>query len=123
MFLSTTSPGSFSAEAGGTGAGWLAVFVTVKVKPELEAEFIEATLENCRESGKEEHVAQFQLSQRAGTPSTFTMLEVFTDPDAGPAAHKATPHYAAWRDAVQPMMAEPRSSVKMKVLVLGAKTR
>ena len=29
-----------------------------------------------------------------------------------PAAHKETAHYLTWRDAVAPMMAEPRSSVK-----------
>jgi quinol monooxygenase YgiN len=28
------------------------------------------------------------------------------------AAHKETAHYAAWRDAVAPMMAEPRSSTR-----------
>lgn len=33
-----------------------------------------------------------------------------------PAVHKATPHYAAWRDAVAEMMAEPRSSVRYAAL-------
>jgi quinol monooxygenase YgiN len=28
------------------------------------------------------------------------------------AAHKATPHYALWRDTVAEMMAESRTSVK-----------
>jgi autoinducer 2-degrading protein len=27
-------------------------------------------------------------------------------------AHKETAHYAAWRDAVAPMMAQPRTNVK-----------
>ena len=27
-------------------------------------------------------------------------------------AHKATAHYAAWRDTVAPMMAQPRTGVK-----------
>jgi quinol monooxygenase YgiN len=29
-----------------------------------------------------------------------------------PAQHKATAHYAAWRDTVAPLMSEPRQSVK-----------
>ena len=33
-----------------------------------------------------------------------------------PAAHKATAHYATWRDAVEPMMAEPRRSTKYEAL-------
>ena len=32
------------------------------------------------------------------------------------AAHKATAHYAAWRDAVAPLMAEPRSSTKYRAV-------
>ena len=33
-----------------------------------------------------------------------------------PAAHKETKHYQTWRDAVAPMMAEPRASVKFGYL-------
>jgi (4S)-4-hydroxy-5-phosphonooxypentane-2,3-dione isomerase len=39
------------------------------------------------------------------------LIEVYRTPEA-PAAHKDTAHYAKWRDAVAPMMADPRSSVK-----------
>ena len=38
-------------------------------------------------------------------------MEVYRSQEAT-AAHKETAHYAKWRDAVAPMMAEPRSSVK-----------
>jgi quinol monooxygenase YgiN len=38
-------------------------------------------------------------------------VEAYRTPDAS-AAHKETKHYQAWRDAVAPMMAVPRSSVK-----------
>jgi autoinducer 2-degrading protein len=41
-----------------------------------------------------------------------TMLtECYRTPD-DPARHKETAHYAKWRDAVESMMAEPRSSIK-----------
>jgi quinol monooxygenase YgiN len=39
------------------------------------------------------------------------LIEVYRTPEAA-AAHKETPHYAKWRDAVATMMAEPRHSVK-----------
>jgi quinol monooxygenase YgiN len=39
------------------------------------------------------------------------LIEVYRSTDAA-AAHKATAHYATWRDTVAPLMAEPRTSVK-----------
>jgi autoinducer 2-degrading protein len=39
------------------------------------------------------------------------LVEIYRDADAA-AAHKATEHYPVWRDAVAPMMAEPRQGVK-----------
>jgi quinol monooxygenase YgiN len=39
------------------------------------------------------------------------LVEVYRDASAA-AAHKETKHYPVWRDAVAPMMAEPRFSVK-----------
>jgi autoinducer 2-degrading protein len=39
------------------------------------------------------------------------LVEAYRTREA-PAAHKETAHYARWRDAVAPMMAEPRSSEK-----------
>jgi autoinducer 2-degrading protein len=43
--------------------------------------------------------------------SVAELIEVYRTPEAA-AAHKETAHYAKWRDAVAPMMAEPRQSVK-----------
>ena len=38
-------------------------------------------------------------------------MEVYRTAD-DPAKHKETAHYAAWRDTVAPMMAEPRTNIK-----------
>jgi quinol monooxygenase YgiN len=38
-------------------------------------------------------------------------MEVYRTPEDA-ARHKETTHYPVWRDAVQPMMAEPRHSLK-----------
>jgi autoinducer 2-degrading protein len=43
------------------------------------------------------------------------LVEVYRDAEA-PAAHKLTPHYATWRDAVVGMMAEPRASTRFSAV-------
>ena len=49
--------------------------------------------------------------QQADDPDRFVLYEVYRD-EAGAKAHKETPHYARWAEAVVPWMAEPRRSVK-----------
>ena len=89
----------------------LIVHVHVHVKPECVAAFKEATLANARASLKEPGVARFDVVQQKDDPARFVLVEAYRSVEAT-AAHKATAHYAAWRDRVEPMMAEPRSSVK-----------
>src|SRR4026209_10520 len=89
----------------------LVVHVHVRVKPEHVAAFKEATLQNARASLSEPGIARFDVVQQPADPTRFGLVEVYRTA-AAPAAHKETTHYAAWRDAVAPMMAEPRSSVK-----------
>ena len=89
----------------------LVVHVQVQVKPECVAEFLAATLENARQSVQEPGIARFDVVQRTDDPTCFVLVEVYRSTEAA-AAHKATSHYAVWRDAVAPMMAVPRTSVK-----------
>ena len=89
----------------------LVVHVHVHVKPEYVEAFKQASIANARESLKEPGIARFDLVQQQDDPARFVLVEVYRTPEA-PAAHKETRHYQAWRDAVAPMMAEPRSSVK-----------
>lgn len=89
----------------------LIVHVHVRVKPGMEDAFLAATKANAEASRREPGVAQFDVFRQADDPSRFLLIEVYRTPDA-PAAHKATAHYAAWRDTVADMMAEPRVSVK-----------
>jgi (4S)-4-hydroxy-5-phosphonooxypentane-2,3-dione isomerase len=89
----------------------LIVHVYVHVKPEAVAAFQAASLANARQSILEPGIARFDVIQQADDPARFVLVEVYRTPEA-PAAHKATAHYAAWRDAVEPLMAEPRHSVK-----------
>jgi (4S)-4-hydroxy-5-phosphonooxypentane-2,3-dione isomerase len=89
----------------------LIVHVKVKVKPEFVDAFVKATVENARNSIREPGVARFDVVQQQHDRSRFVLVEAYRTDDA-PAKHKETAHYQAWRDAVAPMMAEPRSSVK-----------
>jgi len=89
----------------------LIVHVLVRAKPECIEVFKAATLENARHSVREPGVARFDVVQQADDPTRFVLVEAYRTPEA-PAQHKATAHYAKWREAVEPMMAEPRSSVK-----------
>ena len=87
------------------------VHVNIRVKPEHLEPFKQATLANARASVQEPGVARFDVVQQADDPTRFVLVEVYRSVEAN-AAHKETKHYATWRDAVAPMMAEPRSSVK-----------
>ena len=89
----------------------LVVHVHISVKPECVAAFQEATIANARESLKEPGIARFDLIQQTDAPARFVIVEAYRNADA-PAKHKETRHYQIWRDAVAPMMAEPRVSVK-----------
>jgi len=89
----------------------LIVHVHARVKPELIEAFKEATITNARHSVQEPGVARFDVIQQADDPARFVLVEVYRTSDA-PAQHKETAHYIIWRDAVTPMMAEPRTSVK-----------
>ena len=92
-------------------ANMLIVQVNVRVKPECVEAFRAATVENARQSVRESGIARFDVLQQSDDPTRFVLIEVYRTADA-PAAHKATSHYQVWRDAVAPMMAEPRGSVK-----------
>jgi autoinducer 2-degrading protein len=89
----------------------LIVHVFVQVRPETVDAFVAATLENARNSVQEPGVVRFDVVQQADDPTRFVLMEIYRTAE-DPARHKGTAHYAAWRDAVEPMMAEPRRSVK-----------
>lgn len=97
------------------GVPVLIVHVHVHVKPDDVEGFAAATLENARHSREEPGVVRFDVVQQADDPTRFVLVEIYRGAD-DPARHKATAHYAVWRDAVEPMMAEPRRSVKYRAL-------
>jgi len=89
----------------------LVVHVHVRVKPECLEAFKAASLANAGASVREPGIARFDVVQQTDDPTRFVLVEAYRTV-AAPAAHKETAHYATWRDAVAPMLAEPRTSVK-----------
>lgn len=87
------------------------VHVYVHVTPESVDAFAAASLENADHSVDEPGISRFDVIQQQDDPTRFMLVEVYRDA-AAMVAHKETAHYATWRDAVAPMMAEPRRSVK-----------
>jgi quinol monooxygenase YgiN len=97
----------------------LIIHVHVHVKPEAAEAFAAASLENARNSVQEPGVVRFDVIRQADDPTRFVLQEIYRAADA-PARHKETAHYAAWRDAVESMMAEPRRSVRYRAVAPDA---
>jgi quinol monooxygenase YgiN len=93
----------------------LVVHVYVRVKPESVEDFRQATIENARSSVQEPGIARFDVVQQQDDATRFVLIEVYRTTEA-PAAHRETAHYAKWRDAVAPMMAEPRQRMQFNAV-------
>jgi len=89
--------------------------VHIVVKPEAIEPFIEATLENHRQSVREPGNLRFDILQHRDDPSAFTLYEAYAS-DGAAAAHKQTAHYLKWRETVEPWMAKPRQGIAHDVL-------
>jgi len=88
-----------------------AVCVTVRVLSEKIEPFLQATLENARQSRQEPGNVRFDVLQAEAEPSQFFLYEVYRTKDDF-ARHQQTPHYLLWRETVAPWMATPRQGVR-----------
>ena len=89
--------------------------VYISVKPECVDDFIAASKANHQASIQEPGNHRFDFLQQEDDPTRFVFYEWY-ETDADVAAHKQTAHYAAWAQAVGPMMAEKRRGVRHKGL-------
>lgn len=88
-----------------------AVCVTVHVTPEHIQSFIQATLENARQSRLEPGNVRFDVLQAESDPARFFLYEVYREKEDF-ARHQQTPHYLRWKETVAPWMAVPRQGVR-----------
>jgi quinol monooxygenase YgiN len=91
----------------------LIAHVFVHVLPDAVDAFIEATKANAAASVQEPGIARFDVVQELDDPTRFVLVEAYRTEQAS-VDHKATAHYATWRDTVAEMMAEPRSALKYR---------
>ena len=89
--------------------------VHINVKPEFVEEFKSATLDNARNTVNEPNNRRFDALQQSDDPTKFTLYEVYAD-ESALEEHRQTSHYARWKSAVEPWMAEPRRAVKYSEL-------
>ncbi len=89
----------------------LIVHVHARVKPEFIDAFKQATILNASSSVKEPGIARFDVMQQEDDPGHFVLVEVYRNEEAT-VRHKETAHYAAWRDTVEKMLAEPRTRAR-----------
>jgi autoinducer 2-degrading protein len=84
--------------------------VKISVKPDKVDAFIEASRANHEGSVREPGNRRFDILQDPDDPTRFVLYEAYVGAEEA-AAHKQTPHYLAWRDAVAEMMDEPRQGI------------
>jgi autoinducer 2-degrading protein len=94
------------------------VAVTIFVKPENIALFIEATLDNARNTRREPGNLRFDVLQSADDPARFMLYEVYRQKEDF-AAHQQTAHYQKWKQTVADWMAQPRQGVKHQSIFFG----
>jgi quinol monooxygenase YgiN len=87
------------------------VCVSVHVVEGREDEFVAATLENAAGTRAEPGNVRFDVLRVLDGAPRFCLYEVYRE-EADFVAHQKTAHYLKWKEAVAPMMASPRSSVK-----------
>jgi autoinducer 2-degrading protein len=85
--------------------------VHVHVAAEHVDTFTDATRANHEASIREPGNLRFDVLRSTDDPTRFVLYEAYVD-EAAAKAHKETPHYAAWRSAVEPWMAEARQGIR-----------
>jgi len=94
------------------------IAVTIFVKPEFVDQFKTATMDNATNTRKEPGNVRFDVLQADDDPARFMLYEVYKTKEDFP-KHQQTAHYARWKEAVAPWMAQPRVGVKHSPLFFG----
>jgi autoinducer 2-degrading protein len=93
-----------------------AVFVTVRVKPELRDRFLEVIEDDSICSVRDEPgCVQFSVLQDRSDPDTYHFYEVYRD-QAAIEAHQRTPHFARWRAASEEVLQSPTQRLQLETV-------
>lgn len=91
------------------------VSVKVFVDPEHVDRFVEATLDNARNTRQEPGNLRFDVSRCIEPDNVFLLYEVYRG-ESDFKAHHQTEHYLRWKETVADWMARPREGVKHESL-------
>ena len=85
----------------------LVLHVTLQVKPEHAAEFLDVIRYDAEHSEKDEPgCLRFDVSQDQDDPNRFYLYEVYRD-EAAFEAHRLSPHFKVYLERSRPMLAAP----------------
>jgi len=84
------------------------LLVKVRVKPDGVEAFKCACAANARATLMEDGAARYDVVQDTADPTRFLLIEAYADQDAH-LRHRQMPYVEIWRQAVNSLMAEPRT--------------
>jgi len=93
------------------------LIVSAKIKPEQRGRFLEAIEENAVTAVRDEPgCLRFDVVRDADDPQHYLFYEVYRDEDAFK-AHRATEHFARWRQAAEVCLSEPLQATHAAMVV------
>jgi (4S)-4-hydroxy-5-phosphonooxypentane-2,3-dione isomerase len=93
------------------------LIVSAKVKPEQRGRFLEAVEENAVRSVRDEPgCLRYDVVRSNDDPDHYLFYEVYRDEEAF-AAHRATDHFARWREAAEVCLSEPLEATHAAMVV------
>jgi (4S)-4-hydroxy-5-phosphonooxypentane-2,3-dione isomerase len=99
-----------------TLSSMLALYVSLKVKPDQRDKFLAAAEDDSICSVRDEPgCSRFDVLQDQEDPNHFFFYEVYRD-DTAFQAHAQAPHFARWRAAAAEVLAEPAQRTLSTVL-------
>ena len=100
----------------------VSLLVSVKIQPALRERFLKAIEDDARCSVRDEPgCLRFDVLADDADPGHFFFYEVYRDEQALE-AHRASPHYARWRDASAELLAEPTQRTVCKPAIFTERT-
>ena len=98
----------------------LVIHVTLQIKPEHVAEFIEVARHDAEHSVKDEPgCLRFDVIQDQDDPNRFYLYEIYRD-EAAMDAHRQMPHFKVYFEKSRPMLAAPVERRNGRSVVLTA---
>src|SRR4029453_2985178 len=93
------------------------LIVSAKVKPEQRGTFLEAIEANAVASVRDEPgCLRFDVVRDSDDPDHYLFYAVYRDEAAFP-AHRATDHFARWREAAEVSLSDPLEATHAAMIV------